>query len=164
DVGSVRGAETRRGDVHRMGPLRAWLADRVGVEAIAVGHCLRWRGRSAPIRGADGASSEPPRSRGRSPGGDYWRRGCAEVERTRDVPRMTTRAGVSQSETDTRNVAFWNELCGSGLARSIGINKRTPESLRKFDEAYMTMYPYLARYVTAENLPGKKTLEIGLGY
>jgi len=77
---------------------------------------------------------------------------------------MTTRAEVSQSETDARNAAFWNELCGSGLARSIGINDRTPESLRKFDEAYMTMYPYLARYVTAENLPGKKTLEIGLGY
>jgi SAM-dependent methyltransferase len=77
---------------------------------------------------------------------------------------MTTRAEVSQSETDARNAAFWNELCGSGLARSIGINDRTPESLRKFDEAYMTMYPYLARYVTAENLMGKRTLEIGLGY
>jgi SAM-dependent methyltransferase len=77
---------------------------------------------------------------------------------------MTTRAGVSQSETDTRNAAFWNELCGSGLARSIGIDDRTTESLRKFDEAYMAMYPYLARYVTAESLPGKKTLEIGLGY
>jgi SAM-dependent methyltransferase len=77
---------------------------------------------------------------------------------------MTTRAEVSQSETDARNAAFWNELCGSGLARSIGINDRTPESLRKFDEAYMTMYPYLARYVTAENLTGKRTLEIGLGY
>jgi SAM-dependent methyltransferase len=69
-----------------------------------------------------------------------------------------------QSETDVRNAAFWNELCGSGLARSIGINDRTQESLQKFDEAYMAMYPYLARYVTAENLTGKRTLEIGLGY
>jgi len=76
---------------------------------------------------------------------------------------MTTRAGVSQSETDTRNVAFWNELCGSELARSIGIDDRTPESLQKFDEAYMAMYPYLARYVTAESLTGRRTLEIGLG-
>jgi SAM-dependent methyltransferase len=77
---------------------------------------------------------------------------------------MTMGAGVSQSETDTRNAEFWNELCGSGLARSIGITDRTQESLRKFDEAYMAMYPYLARYVTAENLTGKRTLEIGLGY
>jgi SAM-dependent methyltransferase len=77
---------------------------------------------------------------------------------------MTTRGGVDQSETDIRNAAFWNELCGSGLARSIGITDRTPESLRKFDEAYMAMYPYLARYVTAENLTAKRTLEIGLGY
>jgi len=77
---------------------------------------------------------------------------------------MTTRGGVGQSETDIRNAAFWNELCGSGLARSIGITDRTPESLRKFDEAYMAMYPYLARYVTAENLTAKRTLEIGLGY
>jgi SAM-dependent methyltransferase len=75
-----------------------------------------------------------------------------------------TRAEVRQGETDERNAAFWNELCGSGLARSIGITDRTPESLRKFDEAYMAMYPYLARYVTAENLSGKRTLEIGLGY
>ena len=77
---------------------------------------------------------------------------------------MTTRGGVDQSETDIRNAAFWNELCGSGLARSVGITDRTPESLRKFDEAYMAMYPYLSRYVTAENLTGKRTLEIGLGY
>jgi SAM-dependent methyltransferase len=77
---------------------------------------------------------------------------------------MTTRGGVDQSETDIRNAAFWNELCGSGLARSIGITDRTPVSLRKFDEAYMAMYPYLARYVTAENLTAKRTLEIGLGY
>ena len=77
---------------------------------------------------------------------------------------MTTRGGVDQSETDIRNAAFWNELCGSGLARSIGITDRTPESLRKFDEAYMAMYPYLSGYVTAESLTGKRTLEIGLGY
>jgi SAM-dependent methyltransferase len=72
--------------------------------------------------------------------------------------------GARQSETDARNTVFWSELCGSALARSLGITDRTPESLRKFDEAYMAMYPYLARYVTAESLTGKKTLEIGLGY
>ena len=74
------------------------------------------------------------------------------------------RAEVAQSETDVRNAAFWNELCGSGLARSLGITDSTPESLRKFDEAYMAMYPYLSRYVTEENLTEKRVLEIGLGY
>ena len=75
-----------------------------------------------------------------------------------------TIAEVRQSETDTRNATFWNELCGSGLARSLGITDNTPESLRKFDEAYMALYPYLSRYVTRENLTGKRVLEIGLGY
>ena len=71
---------------------------------------------------------------------------------------------MRQRETDARNAAFWNELCGSALARSLGLTDSTPESLRKFDDAYMAMYPYLSRYVTAESLTGKRTLEIGLGY
>jgi SAM-dependent methyltransferase len=73
-------------------------------------------------------------------------------------------AEVRQSETDVRNAAFWNELCGSTLARSLGITDRTPESLRKFDEAYMALYPYLSPYVTEQDLKGKRLLEIGLGY
>ena len=50
------------------------------------------------------------------------------------------------------------------LARSLGITDRTPESLRKFDEAYMAIYPYLSSYVTEQDLKGKRLLEIGLGY
>jgi SAM-dependent methyltransferase len=73
-------------------------------------------------------------------------------------------AEVRQSETDVRNAAFWNELCGSALARSLGITDSTPESLRKFDETYMAMYPYLSSYVTGKDLKGKRLLEIGLGY
>jgi SAM-dependent methyltransferase len=73
-------------------------------------------------------------------------------------------AEVRQSETDVRNAAFWNELCGSALARSLGITDSTPESLRKFDEAYMAIYPYLSSYVTEQDLKGKRLLEIGLGY
>jgi hypothetical protein len=71
-----------------------------------------------------------------------------------------TSAMPEQTETDVKNAAFWNELCGSGLARSLGITESTPESLRKFDEAYMAMYPYLSRYVTEEELAGKRVLEI----
>src|SRR5438552_756580 len=71
---------------------------------------------------------------------------------------------MPQDDIDTKNANFWNELCGSGLARSLGITEDTPDSLQRFDDAYMTMYPYLAPYVTDENLSGKKVLEIGLGY
>jgi len=75
-----------------------------------------------------------------------------------------TAAAEKQGETDTKNATFWNELCGSGLARSLGITDRTPDSLGKFDEAYMAMYPYLLGYVTTNALAGKRVLEIGLGY
>jgi hypothetical protein len=69
---------------------------------------------------------------------------------------MTTRAVVRRSETDIRNAVFWNELCGSALARSLGITDSTPESLQKFDEAYMAMYPYLSPYVTAGTPNGEE--------
>lgn len=70
----------------------------------------------------------------------------------------------NQQRRDQKNAQFWNELCGTGLAQSIGITEITPETLKKFDQAYMDIYPYLAEYVTAENLRRKKVLEIGLGF
>ena len=71
---------------------------------------------------------------------------------------------MHQGDLDTENAEFWNELCGSALARSMGITENTPDSLQRFDDAYMTLYPYLVPYVTKEDLVGKKVLEIGLGY
>lgn len=70
----------------------------------------------------------------------------------------------SQRSLDRRNAEFWNELCGTGLARAIGITDATTESLSRFDDAYFGMYPYLMDYVTPYALNGKKVLEIGLGY
>jgi SAM-dependent methyltransferase len=69
-----------------------------------------------------------------------------------------------QQEIDSRNAEFWNELCGSHLARSLGIAEVSPENLCRFDEAYLAFYPYLAEYVLREDLKNKKVLEIGLGY
>src|SRR5262249_43655732 len=152
--GTDRGPETGHGDVRRMGPFRAWLAGRLGAEAIAVAHHLRWCGRSPPIRRAGGAGSESARSCDGSAGGDPWWRRYAGIERAREGSMMT-KAWVKQSDTDARNAVFWNELCGSALARSLGITDSTAEGLRRFDEAYMAMYPYLSRYVTDENLTGK---------
>jgi SAM-dependent methyltransferase len=71
---------------------------------------------------------------------------------------------MQQNEIDAQNARFWDELCGTGLARSLGITEITSDSLKKFDQAYMDIYPYLPGYVTAENLKNKKVLEIGLGF
>jgi ubiquinone/menaquinone biosynthesis C-methylase UbiE len=70
----------------------------------------------------------------------------------------------AQSAIDQRNRAFWDELCGTGLARSLGISEITPESLARFDEAYMGHYPYLAHYLEKLPVEGREVLEIGLGF
>jgi ubiquinone/menaquinone biosynthesis C-methylase UbiE len=69
-----------------------------------------------------------------------------------------------QNAVDDQNRVFWDELCGTGLARSLGITEITPESLAHFDQAYMGYYPYLARYLDALRVEDRKTLEIGLGF
>lgn len=65
---------------------------------------------------------------------------------------------------DRRNRVFWEELCGSSLARALGIREHSPASLARYDRAYLAVYPYLERYVDAENLRSRRVLEIGLGY
>jgi ubiquinone/menaquinone biosynthesis C-methylase UbiE len=65
---------------------------------------------------------------------------------------------------DQLNTAFWEELCGSWLAKSLGITERTPDSLKRFDRAYLEFYPYLTGYIQPNQQTGKKVLEVGLGY
>jgi SAM-dependent methyltransferase len=65
---------------------------------------------------------------------------------------------------DDRNAAFWDELCGTNLARSLGITDASEESLARFDEAYFALYPYLLGYFPREAVAGRRLLEIGLGY
>jgi SAM-dependent methyltransferase len=65
---------------------------------------------------------------------------------------------------DDRNAAFWDELCGTNLARELGVHDASPASLARFDEAYLALYPYLLGYVPRGLVEGKATLEIGLGY
>jgi ubiquinone/menaquinone biosynthesis C-methylase UbiE len=72
---------------------------------------------------------------------------------------------VTQQEVDARNAEFWDELCGTAFAKQLGVEDASPESLRRFDAGYFGFYPYLERYVpTAEELRGRKVLEIGLGF
>lgn len=69
----------------------------------------------------------------------------------------------AQAQTDRANADFWDELCGSGLARAHGVTDSSPESLARFDRAYFGFYPYLPRYAPTD-LRGERVLEIGLGY
>jgi SAM-dependent methyltransferase len=70
----------------------------------------------------------------------------------------------AQSAIDQRNKTFWDELCGTGLAQTLGITEITPDSVARFDEAYMSHYPYLARYLEEVPVDGREVLEIGLGF
>lgn len=62
------------------------------------------------------------------------------------------------------NSLFWNELCGTQLARTLAISDNSKESLAKFDDWFMGFYPYLSKYIPFQELRGKKVLEVGLGY
>ena len=66
-----------------------------------------------------------------------------------------------QQQVDEANAEFWAELCGSSLARSIGVEDASAESLARFDRAYWDLYPYLQQYLPWHS---GRLLEIGLGY
>jgi SAM-dependent methyltransferase len=71
---------------------------------------------------------------------------------------------AGESALDDRNAAFWDELCGTNLARTLGITDASEESLARFDEAYFALYPYLLGYLPRTAVEGRRLLEIGLGY
>lgn len=68
-----------------------------------------------------------------------------------------------QLDLDNKNAEFWNDFCGSGLARQLGIMSNSAADLCRFDEAYFKFYPYLKEYVDRD-IAGRQVLEIGLGY
>ena len=71
---------------------------------------------------------------------------------------------TTQTDVDARNADFWDELCGTTLAKQLGVTDDSPESLARFDRYYLGLYPYLEGYLP-ENGGGKeRLLEIGLGY
>jgi 2-polyprenyl-3-methyl-5-hydroxy-6-metoxy-1,4-benzoquinol methylase len=60
---------------------------------------------------------------------------------------------------------FWDELCGTNFANSIGIgNDFSSEALSKFDHNYFNFYPYLIPFLEVSNLAGCEVLEVGIGY
>ncbi len=70
----------------------------------------------------------------------------------------------SQDEIDEANAQFWNTLCGSSWLKMLGVTDNQPESLQRFDDWYMSYYPYLADHVPLSSFANKKVLEVGLGY
>jgi SAM-dependent methyltransferase len=70
----------------------------------------------------------------------------------------------SDNNVSFRNSDFWNELCGTQFARSIGVTDTSLTSLRKFDDWYFAFYPYLFHHIPFEDMKGKDVLEVGLGY
>ncbi len=73
-------------------------------------------------------------------------------------------ADESQTQLNEANARFWNELCGTALAQSLGVVDHSPQSLQRFDDAYFAIYPYLLPIVAPEKMARKAVLEIGLGY
>lgn len=71
---------------------------------------------------------------------------------------------ADQARIDQKNADFWNELCGTSLARSLGVVDSSAESLKIFDDWYMAFYPYLTTHIPFHNMAGKDVLEVGLGY
>lgn len=84
------------------------------------------------------------------------------------MPIARPGTGVSEAsdpaELDEQNREFWDELCGSWLARQLGLVGHDRETLDAFDRAYFAFYPYLLGYVDRFQLAGSRVLEVGLGH
>ncbi len=68
------------------------------------------------------------------------------------------------SQISENNASFWDELCGTQLASSLGITDNSEASLKKFDDWYFDFYPYLYDHIPFSEMAGKNVLEVGLGY
>ena len=71
---------------------------------------------------------------------------------------------MATADVSQRNAEFWDELCGSHMARQLGIRDASPGELARFDAAYLDLYPYLLGYFPRERVEGQQVLEVGLGY
>lgn len=77
---------------------------------------------------------------------------------------IVTSTTAEMTDLERRNEEFWDELCGTGMARALGLVGNSRETLEAFDRAYISYYPYLLAYLDQFDLRGKRVLEIGLGY
>jgi SAM-dependent methyltransferase len=71
---------------------------------------------------------------------------------------------MKQPDIDEENSAFWNTLCGTNFAKTLGVTDDSPASLKRFDDWYFAFYPYLFIHVPFDEFKGADVLEAGLGY
>lgn len=71
---------------------------------------------------------------------------------------------ASFSNIEKLNKEFWEELCGTTMAKRLGIIDDTLQSLRLFDNEHLRFYPYLLNRIPASSFSGMRVLEVGLGY
>ena len=90
---------------------------------------------------------------------DYYEVNCTTAGRLEGL-----NSGPSQSVIDVANSAFWNELCGSAAARSLGITGNDPVSSKKFDDWYFSSIHTSKVSLTFPSLHNRDVLEVGLGY
>jgi SAM-dependent methyltransferase len=69
-----------------------------------------------------------------------------------------------RDDVNARNIEFWNDLCGAWIANALGINDASRESLRKFDDWFFGLYPYVGDHIPFSEMRGRRVLEVGLGY
>ena len=62
------------------------------------------------------------------------------------------------------NSEFWNELCGTNIAITLGLTDGSPHSLQLFDSWFFSFYPYLKPFLDKALINQNKILEVGLGY
>lgn len=71
---------------------------------------------------------------------------------------------MDRDEINDQNIVFWDELCGTHVARQLGITDTSAESLLKFDNWFFDFYPYLPEVLEPVSGIEEPVLEIGIGY
>lgn len=71
---------------------------------------------------------------------------------------------LDQASIDESNRRYWQEMCGSTMARDIGVTGDDRESLAAYDRYFFGFYYYMDEFIPFNELAGKDVLEVGLGY
>lgn len=71
---------------------------------------------------------------------------------------------MQTTKISEKNAVYWDELCGSNIAKVLGVTDSSTDSLKKFDDWYFEYYPYLFDHIPFAEMGNKKVLDIGLGY
>lgn len=71
---------------------------------------------------------------------------------------------TNEENLNKLNSEYWEELCGTNIARKLGVSDSSPESLARFDSWFFNFYPYLDTHLEPVVGLNGPVLEVGLGY